>query len=1127
MGWATPALMLIGPTLLFCLTSGVSAADEPMEHPNVVRPFITETEDALSRSLTLAVRVDAIAELNGGSEIKILELPLEADQTVRLRMERFSVTRADTRFAVGGIAGRSTSAAPNVLLYRGQVEGEPNSHAYLSFTSSGLVNGYVSFAGGERFFVSTAAPQIGLDKTSGIASGSAHTVRIHRDAPSPGASDAVPSCGVTAAHDRRIPVSNGSTSGASIGGRGPRVLFVAVDSDFAFYQLFNDETAAQAYIVQVIGAVSDIYLRDFDVRLVLTFSRVWPAGGEPINAADLAGFANHWDVNEDPTPYHLIHLFSGRRNLSYGGIAYVSGSCSGSAYGISGYLLGSFPTPVAAPHLGNWDVVVVAHEMGHNMATFHTHDGYSPPIDQCGSTGAWARSEIMSYCHTTPGGLLNIEMRFSKRVQDVVRGDLEANNCQYFDCNDNGVDDLFDIGSATSTDTNANQIPDECEDCNNNGILDTVDISQGAPDVNGNGVPDACEPDCNGNGRPDAFDISNFGFADVNGNLLPDVCETDCDGNEFADFADIRNEAGANDLDRDGSLDSCQDCNANGATDWIDRLRPGNIFIADLSDYVREYHAASGVAVATRGSGAIVDPYDAVFGPDRMLYVASRGNHNIVRVDPETGASTDFVAGGGGGLDRPGALTFGPNGNLYAASTTTNNVMEYDGSTGSFVRIMVTAGNGGLSTPHGIAFGPGGNLFVAGGNRVNEYDGASGVFLRNFVAPGAGGLSDARGIAFVSDGRLLVANRASNAILAYDAGGAPLGQFNNDGYNLGQPWGVRIGPNGNVFVARTASDSRLIEFDVTTGRYLRSFIRGDSQLIQPTGFAFRPESPTDCDANGVLDACELEPQSPLDCNANGIVDTCEVSAGLSADCNANSIPDACDIASGAELDVNGDGVPDSCAPACVVAAAVSVEVGGISKNRYLSFDPSAIGTEQAAIRVRLADLPTPFEAFEGTFRWVGPPQELPDTVLGQNGPKFKGSRLQCDPFYMDWSAVNLLSVFDEAVVPGATYQFQAIHTQCDTAVSESYSPTISVQTIARWGDIAPPFNPPSSSVQPDFLDIAANLGKFRNQEGSFSMARCDINPALPDQRIGFSDISILVDAFKGLPYPFPGPLPCP
>ncbi|MEZ6083098.1 MAG: VCBS repeat-containing protein [Phycisphaerae bacterium] len=63
----------------------------------------------------------------------------------------------------------------------------------------------------------------------------------------------------------------------------------------------------------------------------------------------------------------------------------------------------------------------------------------------------------------------------------------------------------------------------------------------------------------------------------------------------------------------------------------------------------------------------------------------------------------------------------------------------------------------------------------------------------------------------------------------------------------------------------------------------------------------------DCNANGILDECELENN---DCNTNGIPDECE------PDCNANGTPDACDIDNTSSADVNTNSVPDECELDC-------------------------------------------------------------------------------------------------------------------------------------------------------------------------------------------------------------------
>lgn len=63
-------------------------------------------------------------------------------------------------------------------------------------------------------------------------------------------------------------------------------------------------------------------------------------------------------------------------------------------------------------------------------------------------------------------------------------------------------------------------------DCNGNGIWDSQDTASGmSQDLNGNGIPDECDPDCNGNGVPDDMDIAGGFSQDLNRNGIPDECE--------------------------------------------------------------------------------------------------------------------------------------------------------------------------------------------------------------------------------------------------------------------------------------------------------------------------------------------------------------------------------------------------------------------------------------------------------------------------------------------------------------------------------------------------------------------------------------------------------------------------
>jgi len=64
---------------------------------------------------------------------------------------------------------------------------------------------------------------------------------------------------------------------------------------------------------------------------------------------------------------------------------------------------------------------------------------------------------------------------------------------------------------------------------------------------------------------------------------------------------------------------------------------------------------------------------------------------------------------------------------------------------------------------------------------------------------------------------------------------------------------------------------------------------------------------TDCNNNGVSDACDILNGTSYDDNGNGIPDECEF-----PDCNGNGIDDALDIADGTSEDCNANGTPDEC-----------------------------------------------------------------------------------------------------------------------------------------------------------------------------------------------------------------------
>jgi len=951
----------------------VHAAPHREEPVQVVRPF--KLLDARSDLTTLSVDRAALRHAATTSRVDLRSLPVTPGKRVDLRLKPFSVITPDTKFVIGRKNGPDLPLRyepTSLSMFHGTVAGDPGSHVFLA-VGDREATGYIQTLG-TVYRLSNR----GRDGQR-LPDGRLSVFRALQSEPSlpPG----VAACGVAGEDvprgERDLRVTPKASPARSVPGTdAPRVslrhLELAVETDFEYFELFNDVTAATDYIVAMYGEVSAIYMRDLDTRVEVVFARIWDEPDDLFNVVEpspLPEFAAYWNANMGAVERDAAQLFSGRRDYPFGGQAYVSALCNSFAYGVVGYAVGAFPDP-SMPSPLHYDITVTAHELGHNAGTGHTHDD---GIDTCQDPDTTPqRGTIMSYCgQTWSGGNANRDLRFHTLIQSNIESYISTVSCVPADCNANGTADSTDIFDGSSDDANSNGVPDECEDCNDNGVLDPADISGGMPDLNANGIPDGCEPDCNGNGVPDDRDILLGTSTDAYGDGVPDECEADCNGNGISDYTDIQLDMPL-DVDRDTVIDSCQDCDSDGTTD-IDALGGAHsLWIASgiNGTPIREFYADTGVLTrASSGAGSLLGGGQdlIVTGDGRVLATDELGN----RVAEYTLDGTyvgDLVSAADGGLSDPAGLVMAPSGDLLVSSRGTDSVLRFDGTTGAPLGAFVTSGSGGLTSPFGVTFGPGGNLFVtSAANEVIEYDGSTGALVGVFVsAMDNGGLTSPRGLTFKGDGNLLVASFGTNEVLEFDgATGGALGKWAQVGTatRLTQvsPWGIRVGPNGNVFVVRTGEDfgsgggsgqydagetdvvnvptlgglhltnAQIYEFDVRNGNFIRAHVNGnDHALFFPTGFDFVPGWTIDCNLNLLPDNCDIASGFSLDVDASGVPDECEVDCngngnldrtdiipfGSSLDCNSNLLPDECDLSSGASPDCNSNGVPDECEADC-------------------------------------------------------------------------------------------------------------------------------------------------------------------------------------------------------------------
>ncbi len=367
---------------------------------------------------------EALKVVAPGEHVRIEGLGIP-DGTVDLELRRITVLTPDAQLWVGTQDGIVPMDRPDVVLLSGTIAGNPDSLAYMAVSPFGT-NGFVEI-NSELVSISSGPYAQGKNLLESLEAAWMSDVVDPADGPEP--------CGYTPG-DTALEPSGPMFEYVPDASRGTgtcRVAGIAIETDWEFTnRMFGGNTeASSAYAITLIGAISEIYQRDMNVRLSIPFLRVWGDDSDPYSPDDgdpLDLVRAEWNANMTHVDRTVVHYLTGRQDVWYGGIAYLSVLCnSGFGYGVSAHLAGSFPYPLVDHNGGNWDIVVVSHELGHNFGTGHTHN-YDPPIDNCGN-GDCADAfggTIMSYCHTCSGGLTNIVLGFHPRVQDVIIGFMDS-----------------------------------------------------------------------------------------------------------------------------------------------------------------------------------------------------------------------------------------------------------------------------------------------------------------------------------------------------------------------------------------------------------------------------------------------------------------------------------------------------------------------------------------------------------------------------------------------------------------------------------------------------------------------------------------------------------------------------
>jgi len=209
------------------------------------------------------------------------------------------------------------------------------------------------------------------------------------------------------------------------------------------------------YLIKIYASIAQMWEQEINAYLLISyleqFTEEEPTGYY-YSGSDVPALANEfsldWSSRMNGVDRTVAHLVTAYRPSGLGvvGIGYLGQMCNkknGGGYSVSAMFFSDNPLP-GNPNLKNAftsDVNLTAHELGHNIGAYHTHNCYwSPPVDTCrlksdGTDGCYnvvslrrvVDGTVMSYCEDVNGG--RVPLTYGSRVAERMRGWITSAAC--------------------------------------------------------------------------------------------------------------------------------------------------------------------------------------------------------------------------------------------------------------------------------------------------------------------------------------------------------------------------------------------------------------------------------------------------------------------------------------------------------------------------------------------------------------------------------------------------------------------------------------------------------------------------------------------------------------------------
>jgi hypothetical protein len=404
-------------------------------------PFDVLRADFERAELTLQARHEELAALAELAAVRLTGVVLPDGRAVELELERVDLSRLESAIHVDGAPWRDALAHVGLTVWIGELAGAPGSEVALSFSQFGS-RGWIK-ADGEAFHL-MPFPDADGDWAGGGARFASELTLLGEGLEPRNlcASEQLGEqlLGELGASGIRPTQAQGGKIAQSVD---LLELPLAIDCDYQLFQLFGNASAEMAYVTTLLSWVSARYEEQISTVFSYPYLNFWTTSSDPWVAPDdpfsyncvdlLYEVQEAWQFNV-PGGGLIGHVISG---ASLGcGVAWLPGVCNDPYnFSVSTAMDGLTQFPVQQQP-DNWDFMVVAHELGHNLNAPHTH-AYCPPLDECAPAGYFegcqtqqvctSEGTIMSYCHLCDGGFTNITTYFHDQSALDMRAWAEQN----------------------------------------------------------------------------------------------------------------------------------------------------------------------------------------------------------------------------------------------------------------------------------------------------------------------------------------------------------------------------------------------------------------------------------------------------------------------------------------------------------------------------------------------------------------------------------------------------------------------------------------------------------------------------------------------------------------------------